>query len=74
MVKRAGSDPSRSQTSSTKEAPPISSALAWASTSHMATRWVSQQEPTQWPSPPWIETTLGTPSLRAASSTAQPVG
>jgi len=52
----------------------MSRALAWASTSHMATRWVSQHEPTQCPSPPWIETTVGTPMRRAASSVAQPVG
>ena len=74
MVKRAGSEPRRSQTSPTKDRPPMRSALAWASTAHMATRWVSQHEPSQWPSPPWIETTVGTPISLAASSVAQPVG
>ena len=74
MVKRAGSVPSRWTTSSANDRQPISTAPAWSSTRTMASRCVSQQEPTQWPSPPWMDTTLGTPVSREASSTAHPHG
>jgi hypothetical protein len=74
IVKRSRATPRRSTTSPAKLSQPISSASAPSSTRSIASRWVSQQEPTQWPSPPWIETTVGTPISRAASSTAQPLG
>ena len=40
----------------------------------MAALWVLQQVPTQWPSPPWIDTAVGTPVDRDACSTASPGG
>lgn len=61
-------------TSWAKLSQPISRALAWFSTRSIAARCVSQHAPTQCPSPPWMETTVGTPACRAASSTAQPLG
>ena len=74
MVKRAGSVPRRSTTSSRNDGQPISTLLAWSNTRVMARRCVSQQLPTQWPSPPWIDTTVGTPMIRDASSAIQPQG
>ena len=54
--------------------PPISNASAVSSTRCMARRWVWQHDPTQWPSPPWIDTTTGIPDRFAARTAAQPVG
>ena len=53
----------------------MSNAPAWSSTVRIASRCVAQQStPTQWPSPPWIDTTLGKPRRLEASSAARPVG
>ena len=74
IVNRAGAVPSRPTTSSAKLWQPISTRFAWSSTVTIANRCVSQHEPTQCPSPPWIDTTVGTPVSREASSAIQPHG
>ena len=74
-VKRSGGgEPKRPVTSAAKLRPPIRRAPACAQVRSMASRCVSQHEPTQCPSPPWIETRLGAPVRREARSVAQPVG
>jgi hypothetical protein len=74
IVKRPGGVPKRPTTSSRNEADPMSRAPAWSRTVRIARSCVGQQEPTQCPSPPWMETTHGTPSVRAAAIAARPVG
>ena len=74
MVNRSGSVPWWPTTSSRKLGLPISTAPAWSRTVVMAALWVLQQVPTQWPSPPWIDTAVGTPVDRDACSTASPGG
>ncbi len=73
-MNRSSGVPSRSWTARAKLGLPIRSAPACPRTARIARRCVPQHSPTQWPSPPWIETAFGTPRRRLASSAARPVG